>query len=606
MINLPDITGMVVAVDTETSGLYVDDGARVSIVSAAWRAADGHMEAHAWPFDQGASDKPGAQPSLLDPDVNLGKGDWVQLMTWLERQRLVFHKAQFDLPILEAGHRVWGSGWDLLPNTVWCTKIGQWVLDPQFPSSLKPSAVRLWGEGEDDEQAVIKPLLKKNKNRFDLLPWEVVGPYAAKDAEMTLRLFEMQQQRLAEGEGHLIGQIEMELDVMRCLVRMNRRGIGYWVERSRMEAAKARALMAQVDAELPFSPPTPARARKWFFEERMALPHCITPSGSPSIGECCVLSLIAQQVEGAEAWATRLKLTNAIGKYYDGYADATGPDGRLRTDFKQEGTVTMRFSSQRVNLQAMPHTHRMSRLEGIVPPRDLFRPAPGTQLWEFDLAQAEARVAAKIAGCQAWLEIFESGGERDLHGETADQLFGTREFKYRQIAKQCNFALIYGTGPATFARVIEKQTGEKLLDAQAKQIVADWNKLYPEFKQIAARATRVATARRYVKLVDGRIRYFTPLDELHKAFNAVVQGSIGQFTKRWMLQVDEIAPVLLQIHDSVCVEIPVDRVDQACEEICREGGALATEFFGVPMAVDSKRWMTLSDDLDSLASGGVS
>lgn len=599
-IKLPGGKGRVVACDTETSGLYPDEGARVSAISVAYRSPNtDQLVAEAYPFDHGRNVRPG-QLDMFEQDVNLPQEEWTRLLDWLSEQKIVMQQAYFDCQMLWAGHRVWGDGVDLQEQVVWDTKLASWILDPQENTSLKPTAARLWGEDEADEQAALEPYLSKNGRRFDLVPWDVMKPYSAKDAELTLRIAEYQWARLEDEDQHLWPFINLEMDVMHTLIRMNYRGIGYDVERSKVEASRARAMLAKIDRELPFRPPTPARARTWFFKEQGALPHCMTDKGNePSVSECCVRSLVLQQAPGADLYATRQKIANAISKYYDGYADMCGPDQRLRTDYNQVGTSTMRFTSRRVNLQAIPQDYRLERVEGIATPRQLFRPADGHQLWEFDLAQAEARVAAQKAGCQIWLDAFAEG--RDLHAETAQRLFGKVDKERRQLAKRANFALIYQVGPATFQRDIEKQIGLKLLDSEAKEIVYGWRELYPEFPKVNKRAERQATVHRHVVLADGRVRWFGPFDELHKAFNAYVQGSIAQFVKRWMVEVDEYgADVLLQIHDSIVCEIPTHLVGPMVDAIVSRGSEAATRFFGVPMLAEASQWMTLADEANTV------
>jgi DNA polymerase I-like protein with 3'-5' exonuclease and polymerase domains len=590
----------IVTCDTETSGLYPDDGARVSAVSVAWRNDVGGIESRAFPFDQGALDKPGiGTPSLFEVDTNLGEREWHELMKWLFQQNVVMHHAKFDLQILHAGHRVYGGGVDLSAAVIWCTQVAQWVIDPEHSSSLKPTSARLWGEDERAEQDAIKPLLAKNGNRFDLLPWDVLWPYAAKDAELTLRLYEWQLNWLQERDGveaaEIFEQLDLEFAVSRTLTRMAYRGIGYDSPRSLEEAAKARSMLAQLQNALPFKP-TPMGARRYFFDTLKAMPHCVTKENkTPSVAECCVRSLIAQRVPHADEFAALQKVQHAIGTWYEGYAMATGADGRLRTDFKQAGTSTMRFASKRVNLQAIPQDFRLERLEGIVTPRSLFMAKEGYELWEFDLAQAEARVAAKVAKCVPWLEMFESAEPRDLHSETAIRLFGDAEYEHRQLAKRANFSLIYGVGPTTFKRDTEKQAGLILTEYEARSIVESWRKLYPEFGRAAKRWERTATTQGRVQLLDGRWRYFAPHEELHKAFNAVIQGSIAQFVKRWMVATDEYADVLLQIHDSIVVEVDKNSED-VIDTIVETGTWMATEFFEVPMYAESKQWKTLADE----------
>lgn len=606
-MRLPSGTRAVV-VDTETSGLHVDDGGRISIVALAWRGDNGHVCTRVLPFDQGRNVKPGQGDllELIGGNVNLGASEWAELREWLKRQRLVFHNAYFDLQMLRAGLRsrdgVTGCvGVDVVDQLHHDTMLTQWVIDPANRVALKDVAARMWGDEVRDPERTVERLLKGTKGRYDLLPWAEIKEYAAQDVVLTLRLFEWQCQRLSSDLESLTDQVTLEHDVCRTLTRMAFRGIGYDAQRSRVEAAKATARIQELKRALPFRT-TDASVRNYFFKTVGAMPHCLTSGGAsgeskPSVSECCVRSLIAQGVPFADEYATLVKYERAVSSYYKGYADACGIDGRLRTDYRQMGTVSMRFSSHRVNLQAIPQDYKLERLEGLVMPRKLFRPRKGCGLFEFDLAQAEARVGAKIAGCKSWLKMFEDG--RDLHTETALSLFGEATYEKRQLGKRANFALIYGVGANTFRADVEKQTGMKLSDREATHIVNNWRDLYPEFPRVNRRAEQVAESRGYVKLIDGRRRYFKPFEDRYKAFNAVVQGSIAQTVKHAMVKVDLVsgADVLLQIHDSIVCDVDLDYSDSVCSEIVDVMSDEATRLCGVTMLAESKRWVTLADEM---------
>jgi DNA polymerase I-like protein with 3'-5' exonuclease and polymerase domains len=586
-----------VAVDSETSGLYVDDGARISVVSAAWRDVHtNNLKSDAWAFDHGRNAKTGQDDllALIDADPNRTQFEWNVLMQWLNQQRLIMHNAYFDLQMFHAGHREYGFGIDLTDALVHDTMLTQWVLEPTESAALKSTASRIWGANESASARAIEAQLETNGGRYDFLPWAEVSEYARQDAELTLRLAERQFDLLEGSSEYLSEQVETELKVCKALTRMAYRGIGYDATRSRLEGAKAKAQIAKVSHELPFKL-TEAATRAWFINTCRCIPHCMTAGKKASLSECCIRSFQAQGAPWADEYATLQKLKRTVSVYYDGYAKATGVDGRLRTDYKQMGTISMRFSSHRVNLQAIPQDHKLERLEGVVLPRALFRASEGQQLWEFDLGQAEARVGAKIAGCTSWLEMFEEG--RDLHSETARQLFDDDSHKWRQIGKRANFALIYGVGAHTFRGDVEKMTGVILSEREAQEIVTEWRKLFPEFPRINHRTEDFARRRGYVELIDGRRRYFRPFEEMHKAFNAVVQGSIAQVIKHIMIDLDECGyDLLLQVHDSIVIELDAGDIVGNGALITRRMGELATKMCGVPMFAEAKHWHTLADE----------
>jgi DNA polymerase-1 len=278
--------------------------------------------------------------------------------------------------------------------------------------------------------------------------------------------------------------------------------------------------------------------------------------------------------------------------WYQGYLDKVGPDGRIRTDLRQTGTISMRSSSQRVNLQALPHDYRLEAVEGLPSPRSLFVPAPGMLLYELDLSQAELRHAAKAAKCETILALLRAG--EDVHGSTASRLFGVTASdgtwkQYRNVAKRANFSAIFGIGAPKFNVDVEKQTGVKLGEARAGEILTAWRSLYPEFQVAMARAERLAIKRGWIKLAGGRLRWFAPYESPHKAFNQYVQGSLAQAKKRWMVEVDRELPgtLVLEVHDSLVEEVWSEAEAKRAAVI---GEQVCSEFLGVPMLVDVKQW----------------
>lgn len=596
-MDLPDVGDNVVAIDTEGSGLHVDDGARVSLVSLAW-LEDDEVKSLALPFGQG-------DVGTLFGYADRGPWEWLELCEWLQQRQLVAHNAPHDILQLEAGTVTGYAGVDLLEQLVGDTMLNAWVLEPQADIGLDKVSERLFGVGKD--QAINewfkksgkkrKPMARGGAKRYDLVPIDVIGGYASTDAELALRVWLTQQQWMKEGFEWAEPIIAHEMDVMRVLIKMMRRGIEF----DRSAADWASKLAAEIEKDLGEALPflaTEDGARRFFYEIKGALPHCVTPGGKKSVAECCVRQLIAENIEGADDWATFQKVKRARSMWYDGYGQRCGADGRLRTDFKQAGVVSYRFASQRVNLQALPHDYKLDRLSalGLPNPRTMFIARDGYDLYELDLAQAELRIGAKYARCESMLAILEEGG--DLHGETANRLFhvqpGDGDWKmYRQVAKRANFSFIFEVGPKTFMHDLEKQTGIRITLEESAEIVQLWRDLYPEFGKANRKATRMAESRGYVKLPGGRMRWFKPYEDLHKAFNQAVQGSLAQMFKVWMVSVDRRIPgtLVLVVHDSQVLEVPqTQRGLKMVEWAAQEGGRIGTEMFGTKMSVDVKKW----------------
>lgn len=592
-MDLPEVDG-VVALDTEGSGLHVDDGARVSLVTLAWLDSDEEIQRMALPFGQGDS-------GTLFGYADLGGAAWVELMEWAGEQRLVMHNAPHDILQLEAGTVTGYGGTDLLGSLEGDTMLNAWVLEPASDIGLDKVGERLFGIGKDQ---VLGEWLKKQKGkgkgkskRYDLAPMEIIEEYACTDAELTLRIWQTQQQWMEETESWARPIIQHEMEVQRVLIKMMRRGIGFDLGEAVAASEAAQKIEQELGESLPFLA-TEDGARRFFFDIKGALPHCVTPGGQKSVAECCVRQLISEGVEGADDWATFQKVKRARSMWYDGYGSRCGTDGRLRTDFKQAGVVSYRFASQRINLQALPHDYKLDRLSalGLPNPRSMFVAREGFELWELDLAQAELRIAAKYARCERMLALLEAG--EDLHGDTATRLFQVREGdkdwkKYRNIAKRANFSFVFEVGPKTFKHDLEKTTGIVVSLSESGEIVQLWRDLYPEFGKANRKAERLAQSRGYVKLPGGRMRWFKPYEDLHKAFNQAVQGSLAQMFKMWMVAVDKKYPgaLVLVVHDSQVLEVEQGKKGRLIVEGAVElGERIGTETFKTRMLVDQKLW----------------
>lgn len=710
-----------VALDTETSGLHVDSGARVSTVSIGWedhflatdeddgayawerwmglpsddgysvqwQEVDGgsietygwdrvwgsHKEgweqrpivSFAWAFDQGVAGtgKPedSGQGTLWADADNLPMSEWDALLEWLRLVQesgvgMTMHHAKFDLHMMEAGVRRWpGRGIDLEEAVDWDTQNGADLMTGwKFgTTSLKPTATRIWAEAADDEQQIVKDYLKKAKlptGRWDLIPWDVIGTYADKDARLTVRLRIWQDNRGRLEVSHLDGQegrmtvdeaLGRRLRTSKMLRRTERRGLPWTVTGAREEAKKIQAKIRRLEKILPFPATLPNAKHYWFGPNGeknkagvvgMGLnPYSTTDKGSPQLDGLIVSKMVAEGVPHADTWRDIQKLETSMGRWYQGWTDRAGRDGRLRTSVRQNGTVSGRFSVENIQLQAIPNDYKLSGfeiLQGVKSPRTLIGEGvpDGWALWELDLAQAELRVAAMFAGCTRMLDLIAEGA--DLHGDAAEELFdvhpGDADWgKYRQVAKRANFSLIFGVGWAKLQIDIEEQTGLRLSNREVQKLVADWNALYPEFQRAIRHTMAVVEGRQrknrgvgWVGLPNGERRWFKPGEETHKGFNQRVQPNLAQYGIDWWLWTEQFlmqalgdeplivttdkgpddsvyvgrVGTVLMVHDSVIVLVPDnDRGAELVGSIQQYGKRLWAERFpDVPGDIDASPW----------------
>lgn len=745
------------AIDTETSGLWTDAGARVSTVSVAWVIPDeqipewakilgggeqhlwedgiwtlrrevtamarasawtkgGWVQEHwvlsmAWPFDQGtvgtgkvedptesiiANGKQGLlgglewQPDLPPAHPNLGVLEWLALLEWLrevgQRYGLVMHNAKFDIHQMAAGVRRWQEPVlglplyliDLMPYVKWDTQGGNdlWVAwrtaDVGKPTtSLKPTGTWLWGEHEGDEKTVISEYLRKHKlptGRWDLMPWPIIAKYADQDARLTIRLYLWQvaeQQRVKVAakmpktpeDGWRAGWdpelFERRMEVTRMLVRVERRGVPFSVAMAREASEALAARSAEVEAKLARvlgdTVTLPVAKHYWFGKGDKLVgtgktkvdvrglgyePYEYTAGGDPKVDQAVLSKMLRDGLPMVEEWQAYKKLEDARGRWYDGWADRAGPDGRLRAGFRQNGTASGRFSVENLQLQAIPADYKVRGvLEGIPSPRDLIEAGipEGYELWEMDLAQAELRVAAQMAGCQKMLDLIDQGV--DLHGYTAEELFGVHPGDpdwglYRQVAKRGNFSLIFGVGAKTFMETLWKEAGVEWDLGRTRIFIQAWNTLYPEFRRAIDKHDSVVMQRyqqyrvgwidigKHVGLNERRwftkwdVEYYNPERQImeygaHKAFNQRVQPSLAQYgIDRWLGEEAYLrqryegtrhelvgAGLVLMVHDSSVLLLPTGDAERVVPDLQRMGEDLWERWFpGLPGGLDASKW----------------
>ncbi len=607
---LPDPTTIpdLVDFDTETSKLHPDDdGAIVSVISLAWRGADGVIHAGAWPFGQGRDDRPKHE----DNPVDIGPREYSFLVDWLSRAGggLSGHNVVFDMQMLALQSR--GAGYkrvDLSRRMRWDTMVVAQEIWPRAKShSLKGLAVELLGDDADAEQQALQPHLgPKTDARYDRVPWEVMHPYALNDAIYTNQLRWIQARQIAEGEVSA-GHLHVQMSLTRAILDMQLMGVPYDPEYSRLLGDQLKAEIDKLVGTLPFRPTGPA-AVKWFFQDPEGpglKPYAMTDSGQPSLTTDIVDRMVADGVPHAGTWQTIARYKSALSKWYYPFADRCGPDNRIRSSLRQGHVKSGRLSASRINLQAIPNDYKIHL--PVITPRQVILKAiaeqhPGWQLWDLDLEQAELRIASMYAQCDPMLEMVREG--RDAHGETATALFqvepGHPEFKtYRQVAKRANFSLIFGSGPATFQEMVRREAGVELSIKEATQTVYSWRDLYPEFDRAIRANQTLVDELGYVPLPNGRRRWYQKHEDSHSAFNQLVQTMQAEFTKEWLIYTNRrLRPyrargggLLLMVHDSLVTLLPVAEAAELTEDIRSTGVRMWSEFFpGVPGGIDVHTW----------------
>jgi DNA polymerase-1 len=474
------------------------------------------------------------------------------------------HNLQYDwLMLLENGLEVTPLGFD--------TMIAKWVADPaSHHLGLKDMS-------EDylkTSMTHIEELIGKGKSQIsmDKVPIAQAAPYAAADAETTLRLVPFMQKELERVNGaQLFHDIEMPL--ITILARMKQTGIA--LDAPFLQELKVEFQQRLIELEkkviefvgYTFNLNSTQQLSKVLFETLKLTPPNrgrTTASGHFSTS-ADVLNELKGKHDVVDLILDYRELAKLKSTYVDAMPEALNPrTHRVHTSFSQTGSVTGRLASSDPNLQNIP-----TRTEEGRRVRKGFVAGPGMTLLSVDYSQIELRVVASMSDDAAMKAAFLAG--QDIHAATAAAIYGvgleqvTKE--QRRHAKAINFGLIYGMS----AFGLSRSTGLTL--AEAENFVKAYFQQFPGVKLYLDGIRRLATNQGYVETLLGRRRLFPNLSkqidqnmrnrEEREAINAPIQGTAADIMKLAMIHLPPAiqqahlpARLMLQVHDELVLEVP--------------------------------------------------
>jgi DNA polymerase-1 len=271
------------------------------------------------------------------------------------------------------------------------------------------------------------------------------------------------------------------------------------------------------------------------------------------------------------------QLSKLISTYIEGLQKTIDRDGRIHCTFNQTVAATGRLSCTEPNLQNIPVREELGRQI-----RKAFVPKEGCVFVDADYSQIELRILAHMAGDEKLIADYKNS--RDVHRATAASVFGvpydevTKE--QRRNAKAVNFGIVYGI--SSFGLGQDLDIPRKL----ANEYINKYFEQYPAIKKYLDGLVAHAKKYEYVKTLYGRIR---PIPEIHSsnfmqrnfgeriAMNSPIQGTASDIMKIAMIRVNEAlkregleAKMLLQIHDEILIEAPMNEKDKVQELLIRE------------------------------------
>ncbi|KPZ14967.1 DNA polymerase [Pseudomonas syringae pv. viburni] len=416
---------------------------------------------------------------------------------------------------------------------------------------------------------------------FDQIAIEQAGNYAAEEADLTLRLHEVFEARLAAIPSLQPVLNEIEMPLVPVLARIERQGalvdanlLGIQsVELGDKMTALEREAFAIAGEEFNLGSPKQLGV---ILYEKLGMPILSkTATGQPSTAEAVLAELAEQDFPLPKVLMQYRSMSKLKSTYTDRLPEQINPrTGRVHTSYHQAVAVTGRLSSSDPNLQNIPiRTAEGRRI------RQAFVAPKGYKLLAADYSQIELRIMAHLAKDEGLLHAFRN--DLDVHRATASEVFGVElenvTTDMRRSAKAINFGLIYGMSAFGLA----KQIG---VDRKQSQAYVDrYFARYPGVLDYMERTRTQAAEQGFVETIFGRRLYLPDINAKNPslrngaqrmAINAPMQGTAADIIKKAMVAVnvwlDEYgldARVILQVHDELVLEVREDLVDQISEQI---------------------------------------
>ncbi|PCH98851.1 MAG: DNA polymerase I [Rhodobacteraceae bacterium] len=453
-----------------------------------------------------------------------------------------------------------------------------------------------------DHKAIsIKTLLGTGKSAitFDYVPIEDAVKYAAEDADVTLRLWQLFKPQLHTQNVTRVYET-LERPMIPVLAKMEMTGIK--VDRdhlSRMSNNFAQQ-MAGLEAEIyelagqDFNVGSPKQLGEILFDKMALEGGKKGKTGAYGTGVDVLADLAA---EGHDLPARVLdwrQMSKLKSTYTDALQTHINPDtGRVHTSYIISGASTGRLASTDPNLQNIPIRTPAGRQI-----REAFVAAEGHQLVSLDYSQIELRILAHIADIDSLKQAFLDG--QDIHAMTASEMFGVpldqMDSETRRRAKAINFGVIYGISGFGLARNL------RIPRKEAQAFIDTYFERFPGIRTYMDKTVAFAKEHNFVQTLFGRKIHTTEINAKgphagfakRAAINAPIQGTAADIIRRAMIRMPDAiahlpAKMLLQVHDELIFEVPDAAVDEtiAVVKATMEGAAMPVVKLDVPLIVDA-------------------
>ena len=462
------------------------------------------------------------------------------------------------------------------------TMLAHYVLQPEQKHNMDILAETLLNYQTIHIDELIGPKGKSQKNMRDLSPADICD-YAAEDADITLRLYNVLKPRLKEADVEdLFYNIEMPLIPVLAEMEMN----GVLLDTNALaETSKVFTdRMTQIEKNIyelaghQFNIASPKQVGEVLFGEM----KIVDKPKKTKTGQYVTSEEVLQQLRSKAPIVDHILehrgLKKLLGTYVDALPKLINPHtGHIHTSFNQAVTATGRLSSSDPNLQNIP-----VRGEDGKEIRKCFIPEPGCLFFSADYSQIELRVMAHLSGDKNMIEAFREG--YDIHAATAARIYKedinnvTRD--QRTKAKRANFGIIYGITVFGLAERLEISRDE------AKQLIDGYFETFPQVHDYMEKAKQLAREHGYAETFFHRRRYLPDITSHNatvrnfaerNAINAPIQGSAADIIKIAMIRIYERfrregikSKMILQVHDELNFSVLPEEKEQVEKIVLEE------------------------------------
>lgn len=439
---------------------------------------------------------------------------------------------------------------------------------------------------------------------FNQIPLELAAPYAAEDADITLRLHQVLYPKLQADDALLSVFENIEMPLVPILTQIEENGALIDADDLRLQSqrlAKKIQILEQDAFDIAgekFNLGSPKQLGVILYEKLNIPVIKKTPKGQPSTAEP-VLQELSHDYPLPKVILEHRSYSKLKSTYTDKLPELIDRNtGRIHTSYHQAVAATGRLSSSDPNLQNIP-----IRSEAGREIRKAFIAEQGNCILAADYSQIELRIMAHLSADKGLLDAFSTG--LDIHKATAAEVFSVPVEKVsadqRRNAKAINFGLIYGMSAFGLARQL------KIGRNEAQQYIDQYFARYPGVRNYMDNTRAVAAKQGYVETLFGRRLYLPEINASNgmrrqaaerAAINAPMQGTAADIIKLAMISVDNWinetgldARLIMQVHDELVMEVNQRQIAEVSEglKLIMESAAK----LDVPLVVDvstGKNW----------------